>query len=270
MNFPKPLEVATQTYYWKPMAALFRSLELKLYCDSGVVFQQPLLDLGCGDGKVVDMLRELKLLGKPLCGLEISAIDLMHAKTTNAHLNLIQGDANKLPFSADAFSTIVCNGVFCSIPQGVDFALKEVHRVLKKDGIIVATIPTDKFIDVLSIPKMLGALSKELSSSYKNKLNNRLPHFNTFSPEVWKERFENNGLQVINSVCFFSPRTARTWNILTMQVFRIFGFLKFLKNESGVNLVSSALKKIFLDIYTDEDPANPDRGYVFIVAQKTK
>ena len=203
----KPLEVATQQYYWKPMAALFRSLEMRLYCDSSLEFQKPILDLGCGDGGVSQMLKELKVIEVPFCGIDISSTELEKAHNTSFHLNLLQADGNKLPFKDESFTTIICNGVLCSIPGGVDSALSEISRVLSNDGVLIATVPTDKFIEVLFFPKFLKRLSSSLSDSYVSSLNNRLPHFTAYSPQAWIQVFESHGLEILKKTSFFSSDT---------------------------------------------------------------
>lgn len=268
MNYPKPLEIATECYYWKPMAALFRSLEMRLYCDSEVVFHSPILDLGCGDGQVVHMLRELGVLGNPFCGVDISPVELRKAKETNAHLNLVQADANYLPFKGGSFSSVLSNGVLCSIPGGAEQPLKEIDRVLEDMGTFVATVPTDKFVDVLILPTVLNKLSPTLSSLYIRKLNARLPHFNAYSPQTWKDRFEDNGLSVIKSETFFSPQVGFIWNILSIQAFRLFGFLKLTRSTYIVGFASNLWKRMFRKIYTEELIQALDSGYIFIVAQK--
>ena len=269
MNYPKPLEIATKSYYWKPMAALFRSLELRLYCNSGLPLRDSILDLGCGDGKVADMLRETGVIEKPLlCGMDLSGTELKKARQINCHLNLVQADANRLPFKNESYLVIVSNGVLCSIPEGVDQSLKEIHRVLKDKGILKCTVPTDKFVEVLLLPRILRRISSKLGSLYIKKINNRLPHFNTYSPQQWKEKLECSGLTVIRSKNFFSFRSGFIWSILAMQIFRIFGVLKFIRNKRFVGLASSILKYTFERTYAEDPVDTQNSGYIFIIAQK--
>ena len=49
-------DVACGHYYWKPMMAFFRALELGKYAGANANAKMPVLDLGCGDGEVADML----------------------------------------------------------------------------------------------------------------------------------------------------------------------------------------------------------------------
>ena len=266
----KEIEIATKTYFWKPMAALFRSLEMRLYYNSGLILDGPVLDLGCGDGGIVQMLDNVCLLEKPLCGLDLSYNELVKAKRRETHLNIMQADACCLPFMDESFSSIICNGVLCSIPTKVEQPLKEISRLLKDDGVFVATVPTDMFIDVLIIPRILKKLSPVLSSMYVERLNNRLPHFNTFSPESWIEKIEEHGLRVICCEMFFSTRVGIIWNILSMQMFRVFGILKLINNKTIIWVLSNLLEMIIKILCKEELPKSAKFGYMFLIAKKRR
>jgi len=213
------------------------------------------------------MLKELGLIQMPSCGLEISPSKLRQAKEINSHLRLLHSDANYLPFKNNTFASIICNGVLCSIPEGVEQSLKEANRVLKKNGLIIATVPTDKFIEVLVLPRILKRAPFKLRSIYIEKMNNKLTHFSAFSPRVWEEQFEKNGLSVKEIRTFFSHHAGFMWNLIAIDIFRIFGLLKFIRNEKVVAFISNLLNKIFNEIYL-KDMEGADFGYLLIVAQK--
>jgi ubiquinone/menaquinone biosynthesis C-methylase UbiE len=262
------LEMATKTYYWKPMHAFFRSIELDLYHDSDVDFENPVLDLGCGDGGVIRILKETGLVKKPPYGIDISYSLLRKAKLRNEYLSIIQADANYLPFKDESFASIICNGVLCSILEGFEQPLKEANRILKKGGIFVATVPTDKFDDVLIIPKLLERLSHKLSVRYIKKLNNRASNFHMYSPQEWKKRIEDNGFIVLKTKSFFSRQAGFVWSILSIQAFRIFGLLSFIRNKYLVKTVSAMLENVFKKIYQEQPREMSDYGYIFIIARK--
>ena len=269
MDNLKPLEIAAKIYYWDPMGALFRSLENRIYCNSDISFKGPILDLGCGDGRCAHMLRESILMEDAPYGIDISYSDLKKAKIRNKHLILFQADANNLPFRDNSFSSIISNGVLCAIPEGVEQSLKEVNRVLNNGGIFITTVPTDKFIDVLIIPKILKKLSRTFSSIYIKKLSNRIQLLSSYSVQEWKLQIEDSGLNIIKVRVFFSYKAALFWNILSMQVFRISGVLKFIRNKYFIKFISNLYKKVFKKIYIEDLIQESDSGYIFIIAQKT-
>jgi ubiquinone/menaquinone biosynthesis C-methylase UbiE len=271
MNHPRPLELATKSYYWKPAVALFRALELSTYYDSDVILNSPTLDLGCGDGSVARMLEEAELTEESLCGLDISQTQLRKAQQESIHLNLLQADANHLPFRDEYFSSVFCNGVLCAIPGGVEQSLSEINRVLKQGGIFVATIPTDEFVEVLFWPQALKRFSHKLSSLYTRKLNYRLQHHNPYySQQQWKKRVEDSGFSVAKIGGFFSHRAGFIYELINMQVFRIFGFLKHIKHKNTKIIASNLLKKSLKKVYIEDLQLGSRFGYMLIVAQKKK
>jgi len=264
----KTLDIATSTYYWKPMAAFFRSMEMGFYCDNKVTFDGPVLDLGCGDGGILSMLDRMELIKGEAYGMDIDFRELTKAMSREQHKGIYQGDANCLPFTSDYFSSIICNGVLSSIPQGVTDALGEISRVLKKDGMITITVPTDQFIDVLLLPKIIGFFSSSMRSRYVEKVNNRMPHFTTLKPAEWKEQIESQGLKVETMIEFMPPRAGTIWNILTMQIFRVFGLLKFVKASFVSSMFASIEKAVFRLLYSSPPTDASKAGYVFLVCRK--
>jgi hypothetical protein len=57
------------------------------------------------------------------------------------------------------------------------------------------------------------------------------------------------------------------WNLIAIDIFRVFGLLKFIRNEKVVAFISNLLNKIFNEIYL-KDMEGADFGYLLIVAQK--
>ncbi|NLM20792.1 MAG: class I SAM-dependent methyltransferase [Peptococcaceae bacterium] len=93
-----------------------------------------ILDLGCGSGATVQLLREKYSLDAR--GLDISEEMIRRGKCICPELPLVQGDAHKLPFANNEW-----HGVFmeCSFSLFLEQerVLTEINRVLKKDGKVV-------------------------------------------------------------------------------------------------------------------------------------
>ena len=160
------------------MMALFRALELRVYRESGANLQGPVLDLGCGDGQVISMLKKVGVIHDQVGGLEISAREISKASENKVHKWLLQGSGTHLPFKNESFSSIISNSVLGGIPGGVSHLINEVWRVLRKDGIFVVTVPTDKFVDVLLVAKILEKFSSVWRAGYVKGVINRMPHYN--------------------------------------------------------------------------------------------
>lgn len=263
-----PLEAATDTYYWKPMAALFLALEMQAYAEAGLRLENPLLDLGCGDGRVALMLQRLHVAERPFCGLEFASQELAKARALGAHATFVRGDANRLPFGDADFASITCNSVLCAIPGGVERALGEICRVLRKDGLFVATVPTERFMDVLLWPALLERLSPALRDRYVSRLNRRLPHLTALPRDEWQRQFARHGLRVIRCEEFFSRRTGRLWSILALQICRTFAVVRVLDNPALTNAMSSLWRRLFAPVARADRETGGPFGYLLLVARR--
>ena len=58
------------------------------------------------------------------------------------HLDIVQGDVNDLPYPDNYFSGILSLGVIEHIIEGMDKAISEMYRVLKKDGYALVIVPS--------------------------------------------------------------------------------------------------------------------------------
>lgn len=96
---------------------------------------QSLLDVGCGDGRIINRLN-----GKyeKICGLDISQKALEHVKTPK-----VQGSLEELPFLDNSFDILICCEVLEHLPYPVyKKAIKEMERVSKK--YILISVPNNE------------------------------------------------------------------------------------------------------------------------------
>ena len=94
------------------------------------------LDLGCRDGQLTRHFISENLV----TGGDIDLKALNHAKKEYG-IKIKQVDLNsKLPFGSKTFDVIVMGEVLEHLPYW-DITLKEVKRILKKDGLFIGSIP---------------------------------------------------------------------------------------------------------------------------------
>lgn len=261
---PRPLEVATRNYHWKPSAAWFRALELDVYLKTDVVLPLPVLDLGCGDGRVARMLIELGILAAPPVGVELSSRMIDEAGETGAHRALLRADAGRLPFRSESFASVVCNGVLCSIAADPSPALAEIERVLAPGGTFVATFPTDRFLESLLWSRLLR-FCPPARSAYGRWMNRRQHHFTTDSRTRWRERFEDVDLEVEREAPFLSPFGGGLWSVLAMHVFRFVGLLKLVPGTEapGGRMLARSFERSF-----NRETARDGNGYLLLMGRK--
>ncbi|MEK7149044.1 MAG: class I SAM-dependent methyltransferase [Patescibacteria group bacterium] len=108
-------------------------------------FSGDILEVGVGQGVVLKYIRERGRNIRSLTGLDLSdrLIEMARKNVPSAHI--VKGDAEDMPFSNASFDIVVMVDVFQYLID-VDKALSEVHRVLRKGGSFIVTVPNRDWI----------------------------------------------------------------------------------------------------------------------------
>lgn len=181
-----------------------------------------LLDIGTADARMLGMLND-KLRIQNSVGLDFSE-DLLRTNLKK-NLNLIQADADKLPFKNNSFDVIVATAVIEHV-SNPEKMLSECRRVLKKEGIIIITTP-DPFFE--NIATKIGHLK-----DYQ--------HQKTFSLNDLKQLVENEGLIVIEAEKFMMSPIGFPFEDIIESLIKMLGLNRLLLNQLVIG------KK---DIYVD-------------------
>lgn len=145
-----------------------------------------LLDIGSADGYLLSLLND-KLRLKRSVGIELSW-DCIRLKSSN-DITLISAGAEALPFRNFSFDVIVAASLIDHL-KNVSIFLKESHRALRKDGILVITaiIPFyDRLANIFGIDKGLH------------------PHIKTFSISEIKEVLRLHNFKIVLAKRFALP-----------------------------------------------------------------
>jgi 2-polyprenyl-3-methyl-5-hydroxy-6-metoxy-1,4-benzoquinol methylase len=119
------------------------------------------LDMGCAQGYVVEQLRQL---GYESYGIDISPI------ITSFRGHLLRASCLNVPFRERSFDLVTSFEVLEHLStEDVTIALRETLRVLKGNGVFVATTPLKHCLNALS-----------------DKIHREL-HFTTLAPSSWLE-----------------------------------------------------------------------------------
>ncbi len=115
---------------------MWQDLEfIKKYISNG----DKVLDLGCGNGRLIDLLKDLDI---KYVGIDSSEKLISLAKQKYPKHEFLKANALKLPFKDNSFDKIISIAVLHHIPSRelrLKF-LKEIKRVLKPNGKLVLTI----------------------------------------------------------------------------------------------------------------------------------
>lgn len=162
-----------------------------------------ILDAGCGDGMYVNALKQIGYT-------QITGLDLFDA-IADKSIKYVKGSIDNLPFSDDTFDFVYCTSCLYYL-RDVERGIKELARVLKKDGILLITITT-KF--------SLFSLQRKIKKVMKFKNTDHI-EFYIFKHCSFKYAafYKNNGLRVIK-VDGFRMLVCGTMSKIVRKIIRI-------------------------------------------------
>lgn len=223
-----------------------------------VSFEEPSLDVGCGDGLFMLVVRggrarlsydrytdtELRLRGdfyntrasvrqiaatpppQPLTvGLDHKAGLLDKARRTATYRYLIQGDGQALPFADRSFSSVFCNILHWLPDWGA--GLREMRRVLKDDGRLVLVVPNATVGEQLLSyhrAQRYRAAGRPWRARFFDWIDNS--RFYTLTrltgdAQTWQARLAEAGLMVSESHPAVSTGVVRRWDFSTRPVLHV-------------------------------------------------
>ncbi|MDA2931666.1 class I SAM-dependent methyltransferase [Nitrospinae bacterium AH-259-F20] len=188
--------------------ALWRTHEIRALSD--VTLEEPLLDLGCGDGLVTSIL-----VDRPVgVGLDLAASHLNRAKARANYRGLVKGDSSALAFFDESFKTVFSNSVLEHV-EPLDETLGEVVRVLEPGGRLIMTVPNPAFGDWLLVRNFLEALGLASLGRWSAQwVNSKFAHLHVLSLEEWQEKLRKVGLHVVLHRYYVDKRSHRLFELL--------------------------------------------------------
>lgn len=136
-----------------------------------------LVDIGCGDGV---FCLELEKRGWNVIGIDVNVTKLKKAKERvlkmGSNVEIIAADAQKQPFRSDVFDIAVSN---CALEHMYDdeSVIRDCYRILRKNGSLILTVPTDKPRIVIPIVLVCLRIPRSIRS--------------LFAPEYLQLEFDN-------------------------------------------------------------------------------
>ena len=237
-------------YWLRPETAVWRTIEAEILKEWDCL-QEPLLDLGCGDGINLsiakgnkfslefDTFQGVKLDKKdiydnvgeeyhPILTNQIeekisSGIDskkslVKKAQMLNTYKEILEGDIHNLPYLSKTFRTVYSNVI--KDFENVQPILKEVNRVLQKDGQLILTTPNNKF------KKNLFFINEAKKLEEKNDLKKAQLFVNydrgrsvysatQKSLEEWKDELQRAGFILEKVITYAPPDLIKLFDIGT-------------------------------------------------------
>lgn len=244
--------------------ALVRANDIRILEE--VKFVDPVLDVGCGDGLVAQVLLMAKNKKKFEIGIDISAVEVEKAKKRHVYRECVVGDVYNLPFKSSSFRTILSNSVVEHLGDP-SRAISEMARVLETGGVLVLTVPSPYLETYLLGAKLFGDI-------YKKLFNRVFLHRNLYNHKGWGRIFSENSLKLLSYRYYHTPQLIRVHEALLYfaipaLVWRfLFGswptFLPRSVNRYFASLLSRLLRATCL-----KDTSGFRGGSLLLVGQKT-
>lgn len=198
-----------KTRFEHPAIVLWRAVELKHIASilNRYVLDEPVLDLGCAEGNIADIL----FPGRKIFGLD-NCWELLSKNKNRVYQGLVLADACHMPYKNQTFSSIFSNCVIEHIPD-LDTLLNEVARILKESGVFFFTVPSHRFADFLFFSALFENLGlKGLAGWYKLKRNKQLSHFHCYGHERWRSILEGKGLKLVEYRYYMPIEATSFWD----------------------------------------------------------
>ena len=226
-------------------------------------YKRPILDIGCGFGEFAGVFFESTVE----VGIDISPTELLKAAQGKTYNKLYTEDARKLSFADKSFATAISISVLEHIPAA-EKAVQEIYRVLKPEGLFIATIPTDELYYYLLYPRLFEKLGlKQLAHWYFRLYNKAFKHINLWPQEKWLQVLKKTGFKVIHSEKIISPKITRIFDLflITALPSQIGRWLFGNRLVWGLTWKKKLLNNIFNHLI---DKQSSQGSNIIVVAQK--
>ena len=190
-----------------------------------------ILDVGCGDGVITRRLRE-RFPDEALEALDADPVRLERAQRACPGAVFRDGDATALPYDAETFDVVLCHHLVEHVADDAA-VLRECHRVLTPDGVLL-----------LGIPHEDGAVGRTLRRLHR-KMYAEGEHVNFYTIDQMRRRLAEHGFADIRCAKFgllvpeYHLHVLWTWLPLT---FRLGHFISQRCDATADSLIFAARK----------------------------
>lgn len=260
-----------EEYWFIPSDVLQRGIEANIWdlCR----FKRPILDIGIGNGKMSDFI--FKNVSCIDVGIDSEKNGLESARRIKKYIKVLHANAENMPFKDKSFNTVVSNSTFEHIVNDLK-AISEVARVLKKDGLFFATVPSEYLQKwVLEYEE-----EKNMIRSQENlrKFNKRTNHLHYRSLNSWRKYLKKNNLEIVFCRYYFPKKVALLWYKLfkkftyrlgNREIWSIIGDSKITKFVPKDMIIKYLKNVVLKDAYKNGFFMNSGVGaQLFIIAKK--
>lgn len=184
--------------------ALERVLECRIHRQHE--FARPILDVGCGDG----LLAQVLFAEAIDTGIDPDPAELERARDSGAYNELLACRGDAIPKPDGSYLTILSNSVLEHIPQ-MEPVLREMHRLLANEGRIYLTVPSDRFDQYTVGSQLLTSLGlRPAAARFRSFFNSFWKHYHYHSPDQWRALAARCGFVTVECYPFNPKRVCLT------------------------------------------------------------
>lgn len=241
---------------------LLRAVEARFYRD--LPLPEPALDLGCGDAHFASVAFQRPLAA----GVDPWRLPLKEARARRAYRLLAQASGAALPFSGGHFACAISNSVLEHIPE-LDPVLAELHRVLKPGAPFIFCVPSDHFLEFLSVSGALRRLRlNRWAGLYERWFNRISRHHHCDDPGTWERRLKAHGFAVERCWYYFSAPALRAlewghyFGLPSAVSKALFGRWVMAPARANLAITEWLLRRYY------EEPLPSEGAYLFFIARR--
>lgn len=131
----KEMDIVEKNHFWFVAKRKFLQIIFKKYFPSKTL---RVLDVGCGTGAVLEWVKNMGHIGE---GVDNSLMALEYCREKGLKVEL--GTAESMNYQNETFDVVLALDVLEHLDDDKG-AVLEIHRILKKGGCLIATVPAHK------------------------------------------------------------------------------------------------------------------------------
>ena len=301
------LQQYLNVYWLRPETAIWRTIEAEILTSRNCL-QEPLLDLGCGDGVNISIVKGNRFskefdtflnvaleqkdiydfvdesyvplfehrVDKIACGLDIKPTQVKKAQRLGTYTEIIQGDIHHLPWHEPRFKTVYSNVIKDFEP--VAPILREVHRILLDNGTLVLTTPNQNFKNNLYFVN--EARKYELQGEHQKAIKyleydrgRSIYSATQKTAQGWRAELEQAGFEVVGIIPYISPELIEPFEI-GPRAFSI-DFIKAYQQyhqEGKGSIIKQIVLPIIEELFTPylNKVEDEEGSFMIIIAKKVR
>lgn len=202
-------DAVSRLYPHIPPVSMWRAWEYAAY--RRFTLPEPALDIGCGDGRFFQLVWPGV---RDVVGVDVDGGVIEAARRSGVYRETHAAPAHRLPVRPETFASAFAN---CSLEHmdHLPEVLRGISCGLRPGAPFLLSVVTDRFLAWAALPRLVEALgepvrARALRSEYEvyHHLVNPLP------AEIWIERLEDAGFEVLEHVPLLPELTSRLFLFL--------------------------------------------------------